>query len=429
MQLLPKSHLVDNFWNALGNVLLRRPGMLWLGSIALMVPFVIVGAVFERHLSYDLIAGLPENSKSVAGTQRLEKHFPSGLIGPITVVLVDPQADFGTDAGRAEIGQLTNELRAHKDILGLADVRSLTEPLGITAASTREIRELKIPQEARNAGARRAALEHYASDLGERKKTATRLDLVLDRSPFSHESLVNLPGITKAIVAALPPEARNRTQIYVSGATASVADLAVVMKGDRVRIQSLVLVAVFLILIVLLREFVVPLYLLLSVLFSYFVTLGVTYLVFLALDPAHFTGLDWKVAIFLFTILIAVGEDYNIFLITRVHEEQRRFGPTRGIIHALVRTGPIISNCGIIMAGTFASLMAGSLQEMKQLGFALCFGVILDTFVVRSILVPAFLILRQTGKLSLTGWRQQPVPRTAGQRSMTQPETVHHQAK
>ena len=88
------------------------------------------------------------------------------------------------------------------------------------------------------------------------------------------------------------------------------------MQTDRIRIQTLVLIAVFVILIVLLREFTVPLYLLISVLFSYYVTLGVTYLLFRALSPGDFAGLDWKVAIFLFTILIAVGEDYNIFLIT-----------------------------------------------------------------------------------------------------------------
>jgi RND superfamily putative drug exporter len=113
------------------------------------------------------------------------------------------------------------------------------------------------------------------------------------------------------------------------------------------------------------------------------------------------------VAIFLFTILIAVGEDYNIFLMSRVGEEERRHGPVRGVTVALDRTGPIISSCGIIMAGTFASLLAGSLNDMKQLGFALAFGVLLDTFVVRPVLVPSFLILLHSGRLRLRWWRRE----------------------
>jgi putative drug exporter of the RND superfamily len=176
-----------------------------------------------------------------------------------------------------------------------------------------------------------------------------------------------------------------------------------VMQQDRARIELWVLASVFVVLVLLLRQLVVPVYLLLSVLFSYYATLGVSFVLFWLLDPHGFTGIDWKVAIFLFTILIAVGEDYNIFLMTRIREEQQRFGPLRGITEALDRTGPIISSCGIIMAGTFASLLAGSLTEMKQLGFALAFGVLLDTFIVRPILVPAFLILLRSRWLHLPG--------------------------
>jgi putative drug exporter of the RND superfamily len=384
---------LERIWGRVGELLLRRAGTVWLATVALMAPFVVVAGLCYNRLSYDVIGDLPADVSSVAGTRLLQQHFPAGIVGPVSVLLVDPHTDFGTEQGRAVVARVTNHLRDRQEELGLADVRSLTAPLGVTEAAAHDYSGLHVPADVRREATEQAAREHYLTDLGKPAQVGTRFDLVLAQSPFSIQSIANLDRIESAIRAALPAARSQDAQLYVAGATASVRDLATVMRGDRRRIELLVLAAVFVILIVLLRGLVVPLYLLLSVLFSYLATLGVSFVLFWLLDPHGFSGIDWKVAIFLFTILIAVGEDYNIFLMTRVREEQRRVGPLRGITEALDRTGPIISSCGLIMAGTFASLLAGSLTEMKQLGFALAFGVLLDTFVVRPVLVPAFLIL------------------------------------
>jgi RND superfamily putative drug exporter len=387
-----------------GQVLTRRAGTVWLITAACMAPFVVAAGLFYNHLTYDLIGELPADASSVAGTRVLQQHFPPGVMGPVTALLVDPREDFSNPRGRDLVAHITAQLNEHKQELGLADIRSLTAPLGVSHAGEQPLAKSDLPAEVRKEASERGTLDYYVTDMGGRAKIGTRLELVLADSPFAHRSVAHLERIEQAVQASLPPNATQHSQLYFSGTTASVRDLANVTQQDRTRIDLLVVASVFVILILVLRRFLVPLYLLLSVLFSYYATLGVTFLVFWLLDPHGFAGLDWKVAVFLFTILIAVGEDYNIFLMTRIDEEQRRFGPLRGISHALTRTGPIISSCGIIMAGTFATLMAGSLTEMKQLGFALAFGVLLDTFVVRPVLVPAFLVLLHTGRLSIGQW-------------------------
>jgi len=403
---------LQRIWDRMGQALLRRPGKIWLTATALMAPFVVVAALFYDRVSYDLIGDLPADAPSVAGTRMLQEHFPAGVLGPVTVLIEDPNVNFASAEGTALAKQLTDRLRAETKQLGLADIRSLTEPLGITEAAASPFLT-NIPKETQRRAAREAALRRYVFDVGERTNAGTRLELVLQHSPFSHESIEALKRLEQAVRDALPDGMRNRARVYFVGSTASVRDLETVMQRDRVRIELLVLASVFVILVLLLRRFVVTVYLLLSVLFSYYATMGVSFALFWALDPQGFTGIDWKVAIFLFTILIAVGEDYNIFLMTRIDEESRRFGPVRGVTEALDRTGPIISSCGIIMAGTFASLLAGSLMQMKQLGFALAFGVLLDTFVVRPVLVPAFLIMLRTGRLRLVARARKVAPAEA----------------
>ena len=146
---------------------------------------------------------------------------------------------------------------------------------------------------------------------------------------------------------------------------------------------------------ILLRRPGICLYLICTVVLGYLASLGITELVFHAPpprpEPLGRPRLDG--GFFLFVILVAVGEDYNIFLMARVIEEEEKHGVTEGTRRAVAHTGGIISSCGLIMAGTFGSMLTGKLTSLRELGFALGLGILLDTFLVRPILVPAFVVL------------------------------------
>jgi RND superfamily putative drug exporter len=404
-------------WARIGRILERRPVLTWTCSVLVLAPFAVAGILLGEKLNFDPIGDLPADVASVAGTRALEAHFPAGILGPVTVLLIEPGTDFKSAHGRELAAEISKNLQARSEALGLADVRSLTAPLGITETAKHAFDGSDLPKEGIEQALERLGTEHYTTDLGERAKVGTRLDLILKGNPFSTRSIANMPDVEKTVAESLP-HALQGGQLFFLGTTASCFDLMSIEQQDRLRIQVLVVGAVFVILLLLLRKLLVSLYLILSVLFSFYATLGVTFALFWMLDPKGFTGLDWRVSIFLFTILIAVGEDYNIFLMSRIHEEQQRLGPVRGILEALVRTGAVISSAGIIMAGTFASLLAGSLTEMKQLGFALAFGVLLDTFVVRPVLVPAFLIWLERRRCST-------VPSISTGPGSSRPENIH----
>jgi RND superfamily putative drug exporter len=223
----------------------------------------------------------------------------------------------------------------------------------------------------------------------------TRLDIVLRSDPFDASSMATLELIQLWLQELLPSSARNlgsvRSECY--GVTVSARDLAQVTEADRARVNWLALLGILAILLVLVRRPWLAFYLLATVLLSYFATLGASALVTTLWVGRPLGQLDWRVPFFLFTILVAVGQDYNILLIMRALQERARHGTTEGMRRALARTGGTITSCGIIMAGTFATLMLAGLGTLVQIGFALAFGVLLDTFVVRPFLVPAFVLL------------------------------------
>lgn len=385
-------------WEDLADSISRRPGTWWLATVGLMLPTAIVGVVCYNKLTYGLLEELPVSTLSVQGARAVQSHYPAGEAGPITALVVDPDTLFGgQDVGRAAarrgsaaIADLTRRLWEKRDELDLADIRSMSHPHGVVRQQGKSLLEV---------GGAMAAAQHsdyYVSDTGPDRGRIARLDIVFNDDPFSRDSIAEFTNLEETIRGLLPQELDN-ADLYLIGPTASIRDLKTVTGRDQVRIHLMVLAGVFAVLVALLRQIMVAAYLITSVFFSYLVTLGVTFATFWVLSPGDFPGLDWKVPMFLFTILVAVGQDYNIYLVSRIEEEQKRLGGLGGVREGLARTGGIISSCGIIMAGTFSSLMFGSLTGMIQLGFALAFGVLLDTFVVRPLLVPSYLVMLNSG--------------------------------
>ena len=392
-------------WEKVGGLLVRKPGTILATCLILMLPFAGIGLYRYDYLSYGLLSELPQTKRSVKGAKAVQAHFPAGYAGPLTILFSGPPAGeeseglFGTIEGSAVLGELIGNLEGRLGELGIADIRYREAPLGL---KNRPAEDASAAERTRFALVKRKAEKNYVSSVSGLEGDVTRVDVVFEADPFARESIEQLNAVEGAIreVVRQDPvlEPLRASVMHFVGPTASIRDLKTVTDHDQVKIDLLVLLSVFAILILLLRRPAISLYLIVSVFFSYFVTLGVTFAFYWLKDAEGFGGLDWKVPMFLFTILMAIGEDYNIFLMTRIEEEQKRHGPVEGIRIAMLRTGTIISSCGIIMAGTFLSLQWGTLVGLQQLGFALAFGVLLDTFVVRPLLVPAYLILLYQGR-------------------------------
>jgi RND superfamily putative drug exporter len=389
----------SGFWEFASRKLIRRPLLVWGAALLLLLPFAALG--LGVHPTFKPTGDLSPNAPSVRGLDVIHRRFPAGETGPITVLLVS-KTDWDTPQGRDAIDSLC---RGFPFLGNVAEVRSLTRPLGkpipelapeAPLQSTNRFSDLiRTAKNGLNglasASFKKAATYYTARVDGlEGAEYVTRLDVVLQSDPFSPESIATLEQI-ETWLKIQRPAGVIRGECY--GVTVHSRDTERVVDRDRRRVNSLVLLGVFLILMVLVRKFWLAFYLLATVLLSYFATLGATALFATFWYGKPFGQIEWRVPFFLFTILVAVGEDYNILMVTRAMEERLRWGVVEGLRRGLARTGGTITACGLIMAGTFGTLVLGDLGTLIQIGFALGVGVLLDTFLVRPFLVPALMLV------------------------------------
>jgi RND superfamily putative drug exporter len=358
--------------------------------VSLLIALPLAWQGWNVPVTYDLLGELARERTSRHGTDMLRRSFPPGEIGPLVVLAASDTGDLGSLDGQIKIAEIAKPL---DDLAGVAEVRSLYQPLGDPPGSVSLFSGSGIMALAAKESPLTKAV--FVSEAGEHAGKVTRLFLILTDQPFSREAVATLQKVEE-VLTRLQTGSESSWQgarFELAGSTVGIRDLEQVTLSDRWRIEVLVILAVFVVILVLLRSLLISAYLMVSVVLSYLVTVGITSLVFRWLYGAEFVGLDWKVPLFLFVLLVAVGQDYNIYLVTRVLEEQKVHGPLAGLRKAMVQTGGIITSCGVIMAGTFVSMTASELNGIVELGFALTLGILLDTFVVRTILVPAFLAI------------------------------------
>ncbi|MEU5513793.1 MMPL family transporter [Streptomyces griseoaurantiacus] len=331
----------QGLWPRVAGLVDRAPRRVW----AFTLVALLACAAFAPTLSSK---GVPldetfvNDAPSVAAQQTLGQHFPGGSGNPTVIIA---------------------EADRYEEVLAAArDTRGVDSAAGVSDSG----RPGGKPQEVDG---------------------RVRIDATL-AGPADGEAAQNTVARLREAVHAVPD-----ADALVGGYTAQRYDTLRTAEHDRTLIVPVVLAIILVILMGLLRSLVMPVLLVATVALSFLATLGVSSLVFT--HVFGFTGTDPSVPLYGFVFLVALGVDYNIFLMSRAREETLRFGVRQGVLRALVATGGVITSAGVVLAATFAALGVIPLAFLVQVAFIVAFGVLLDTLAVRSLLVPA--LVRDAG--------------------------------
>ncbi|MFD7442879.1 MMPL family transporter [Streptomyces sp. NPDC059909] len=320
------AHKARTVWSRIGTAVARRPRWSWMMSVAVTGVLALSAAGITMGLQQsEMFQDKPE---SVVAQEKISAHYPSGSSDPAKIV-TNADASAAVKAAAAEVG-------------GVARVED--------GDRTRD---------------------------GERATLAVVLKDAPD-SPAAENTIDDLRSAVHAVDGA---------DALVGGTTAQTLDTRRAADRDLTTVIPAVLAVVLLVLIWLLRSLVAPLLLLATVVLSYVAALGASNLLFE--HVLGHAGVDWSIPLLGFVFLVALGIDYNIFLMHRVREEVGRRGHTRGVLEGLTSTGGVITSAGVVLAATFAVFAGLPLVTMAQMGVLIGIGVLLDTFLVRTVLVPA----------------------------------------
>ena len=355
-----EGRMASPIWQKIGRFVVSRPKTVFLVTTTILL--IAIAPSFRMVPSFNFIDGFPDDVESKSGYTLLKKGFAPGDLS-LTSVFVHTAGSNVMDQSRF-LDILAQEIEAHP---GVNHVRGITRPDGPYVAQQTDPASLKL----------------YNSADG----TVSRLDVSLAGDPYSETALAVIRDIRAIIQSNITSDLSAGVEVLVGGDTAVQLDTKTVIDQDTKLLAPLILLAILCVLILIQRSLVAPLYLLFSVIISYAATFGIS--IFIFQDVLNQSGVAYSNGIWIFVFLVALGADYNIFVIARIKEETERLGFVDGVAEAVGKTGGVVTSAGIILASTFAVLTTLPLRDVFQLGMAVMLGVLIDTFVVRTLLVPS----------------------------------------
>ncbi|WP_209326303.1 MMPL family transporter [Brevibacterium renqingii] len=366
-------------WGRIAGVVAKRPRVIWIGLVILLALPVLAAPQFKASgvAQSEFVLG---ESEARDGQDVLAAHFPGGSGSPTQVVVSDDE--------------LENAAKAIGELDGVESMSVTTEdsPSG-TATVTADGKIEAAPSQGPPTGNTPSTPAPTTVD------GQVLLEVTLSDAADSLAAEETVTDIREA-VHPLDGEA------LVGGETAVDLDTNTTAEADRSLAIPLILLVITVILVLLLRSLLAPLLLVALTVLSFGTALGVSALVFNHI--IGFDGADPSVPLYAFVFLVALGIDYNIFLMSRVREESLRLGTRRGVLAGLVATGGVITSAGVVLAATFAALAVIPIMFLFQLAFIVTFGVLLDAILVRSLVVPA--LVHDVGRSVWWPWRKR-IPR------------------
>jgi len=360
----------EGIWGKIGSFVTRKPAVS--AGVLLVLLLAASANLFGMNYSFNIMKSFPADISSRQGFEMLEQSFPPGQLAPVTVLLKSEKTIEANDALLKQIASLGDKLKSEGQISSITPI-----------ITSEQAKTGRLPSK-------------FLSDSGQ----VIELQLTLTDNPYDPAALDKIaqlrkdgPGLLKA--SGLDP---GQFSLHFAGQTAEQLDVRTMNQRDTTVLFTLITLCIAVMLAFQARSLRMAATMILTMLLSYAGTMGLGWFIFR--DILGYDAVSYRLPVYTFVFLIALGVDYNIMLVSRVREEARNHEWRTAVKRGVSLTGGVISSAGVILAATFCVLITQPLQELFLFGILMAMGILIDTFLVRGMLLPAILTLTGGGRSS-----------------------------